>query len=101
MRDHETGKTGYAFTHPTGKGVRLWRGILIENVVQGAARDLLAYSLPKLEAAELPVVAHVHDESIVDGSHFDEVRAIMTELPGWANGLPLDADGDVKERYAK
>jgi DNA polymerase len=101
MWDHETGKTGYAFTHPTGKGVRLWRGILIENVVQGAARDLLAYSLPKLEAAELPVVAHVHDESIVDGSHFDEVRAIMTELPGWANGLPLDADGDVKERYAK
>lgn len=100
-RDPETHKTYLSFAHPTGKHPRLWVGVIVENAVQAIARDLLAYSLPKLEAAGIPVVAHVHDEVIAEGNHLEKVRAIMTENPPWAEGLPLNASGDIKMRYAK
>jgi DNA polymerase len=72
---------------------RAWFGTLVENVVQGTARDLLAAAMPRFESRELPVVFHCHDEIVVEvpeGSISEsEVLAILLEPPSWASGLPL------------
>jgi hypothetical protein len=73
--------------------VRAWFSTLVENVVQGTARDLLAAALLRFEARGLPVVFHCHDEVVVEvpwgpiGER--EVLAILLEPPPWAAGLPL------------
>jgi DNA polymerase len=101
LSDNPRRKWAYVFTHPTGKITKLWHGTITENVVQGVARDLLAHKLPEIAAAGIPVVAHVHDEVIAEGDHLEELTSILTRNPAWADGLPIDADGDVKQRYAK
>jgi len=75
------------------KPTRAWFGTLVENVVQGSARDLLAAALLRFEARGLPVVFHCHDEVVIEvpeGSISEaEVLAILLEPPAWAIGLPL------------
>src|SRR6516162_2035588 len=75
------------------KRVRAWFGTLVENVVQGTARDLLAAALLRFEARGLPVVFHCHDEVVVEvpeGSISEqEVLDLLLEPPTWAAGLPL------------
>lgn len=77
----------------------------VENIVQGTARDLLAFALLRLEKAGYPVVMHCHDEAICEvpirqGS-VEEVNRIMAVAPEWAEGLPLKADGFETEFYKK
>jgi DNA polymerase len=77
-------------------------GRLAENATQAVARDLMAEALVRLEKAGLEVVAHVHDEVIVQGTKdVDLVKEIMCELPPWAEGLPVDGDGFATYRYKK
>lgn len=77
-------------------------GRLTENVTQAIARDLLAYSLTRLQDAGYTPVAHVHDEIIVEGYYpVGEIAGIMTVDPGWAGGLPLSAEGYTCPRYRK
>lgn len=83
-------------------------GKLVENCTQAIARDCLAEAIERLEAAGYHVVFHVHDEVVVEAERAgsDEemlarVVAIMCELPAWAQGLPLNADGWVGDYYTK
>lgn len=77
-------------------------GRLAENGTQAVARDLLAEALVRLERAGLEVVAHVHDEILVQGTRDqDLVKEIMCQLPSWAEGLPVDGDGFNTYRYKK
>lgn len=80
-------------------------GKLVENIVQATARDLLAVSLIRLEKARYEVVAHVHDEIIVEvpkGSHaLSNIEDIMSMRVSWAEGLSLDSEGFVSEFYMK
>lgn len=87
------------------KLVDTFGGKLVENIVQAVSRDLLAEAMLRLDAAGYTIVAHVHDEVIIDqpkgfGS-LEEVIKIMTEVPKWALGLPLAADGFESEYYKK
>ena len=72
---------------------RAWFGTLVENVVQGTARDLLAAALLRFEARGWNTVFHCHDEIVVEvpeGSLSDQdVLAAFLEPPAWADGLPL------------
>jgi len=49
---------------------------------------------------------HIHDEVVVeipkDGSQsLEEATAIMCQVPPWATGLPLNADGFTGDYYKK
>ena len=75
------------------KPARAWFGTLVENVVQGTARDLLAAAIIRAEARGWRVVFHCHDELIIeapeDSISEQEVLALLLEAPAWADGLPL------------
>lgn len=84
---------------------KLWHGIIAENVTQAVARDLLAAALIQFDhlndTAEA-VVGHVHDEVILEGAwDVDTIVEIMCDAPGWADGLPIAAEGAVLDRYQK
>lgn len=78
-------------------------GKLVENVVQRVARDLLGDALLRLESAGYPIVMHVHDSAaaeVPEGTgDVDEFCAIMAEVPRWAEGCPVAADGYRAKRF--
>jgi DNA polymerase len=80
-------------------------GKLVENITQAVARDCLAEAVERLEAAGYPVVLHVHDEVVIDAppgsDRLEDVLAIMRQVPAWAAGLPLNADGWTDAFYKK
>ena len=84
-------------------GVRTgtYGGKLAENVTQAVARDVLAEALVRLDSRGYPIVAHVHDEVIIESDEIDEISSIMTVVPKWAKGLPIDGAGFTCERYRK
>lgn len=95
--DQTTGKWG---------DVETYGGKLTENIVQAVARDLLAYSLVRLEDRGEATVMHVHDEVVCECAFDDKVAldriiSILVEKPHWAEGLPLDADGFESKYYKK
>jgi len=83
----------------------VWGGLLTENVVQATARDLMATAMMALEMAAYPVILSVHDEIIceVPDGHgtLEEMIEIMTRVPEWAEGCPINAEGKEGRRYRK
>lgn len=83
-----------------------YSGKLVENCTQALCRDLLANALLNVEANGYPIVLHVHDEIICetpDSPEYNvaELERLMCELPEWAEGFPLVAEGQELKRYAK
>ncbi len=74
----------------------------VENIVQGISRDLLCNAMQRL--GERKIVAHVHDEVIIEADPEDsleEICRLMGECPAWADGLILRADGYTCKTYRK
>ena len=66
----------------------------VENIVQGISRDILCHALEQLR--DYRVVAHVHDECIVEvppSTTVEEISDKMSTVPSWATDLILRADG--------
>jgi len=86
---------------------RLWKGLCLENCVQATANDLLRHALRRMDEENIPVVLHVHDETVaeVDTDTAEElarrIKEIMVDPPAWASGLPLAASGKIMPRYGK
>lgn len=80
-------------------------GKLAENITQAVARDCLAEAIERLEAAGYPVVFHIHDEVVIDAGagkdSLEDVIRIMSQVPSWADGLPLNADGWTNDFFKK
>lgn len=91
----------------TEKWVRfpIYGGSLFNNVVQGAARDILVNGMLKAEAAGYPIVLHTHDEMAAEVpkgfGDVEEFETLICDLPDWAAGLPLTAAGWRGKRYRK
>lgn len=82
--------------------IETYGGRLSENATQAVARDVLAEAIVRLQDSGYVVVAHVHDEIIVEGAHEpQEIQRIVCESPTWARGLPITATGEVQQRYRK
>lgn len=74
----------------------------VENIVQAISRDLLVNAMRNL--SEKRIVAHVHDELIIECGEGDSIENICSEMgktPPWAKGLLLRADGYECEFYKK
>lgn len=87
--------------------VSTWGGKLVENIVQAIARDLLCNAIQNLMQAGYVINFHIHDEVILEVPDADRTKNLpdavsrMCALPGWANGLPLNADGFDYAAYYK
>lgn len=82
-------------------------GKLTENIIQAIARDCLAEALINLCSFGFKPVFHIHDEVICEvpknDTNFTLEKAIeiMCQVPKWADGLPLNADGFICDYYKK
>lgn len=85
----------------------LYGGLLAENVTQASSADLLRRSLVECEAANLPVVLHVHDEIVCEvpttGAEdaLAKMGTIMGTAPAWAKTMPISSSGFLSTRYRK
>ncbi len=84
----------------------------VENIVQGISRDLLVHAMFQLQSdskrtvplGPLDIVAHVHDEVILETDSavtVEEVADKMSVTPHWAKGLILCGDGYSCDYYRK
>jgi DNA polymerase bacteriophage-type len=99
--EHENGMPSLLFKDNSSgqwRDVRAYGGILVENLVQATARDLLAEAMTRLDAAGFKVVTHTHDSVVVEvpkakNKILSEKRflKLMTESPSWGKGLPIVA----------
>lgn len=96
-----------SFVRGFGSGharIKLWHGMLAENITQAVAADLLRNALVNVEDT---AVLHTHDEIVCEVSeriirrHKDTLRAAMTELPDWAAGLPATVSVNSGPYYTK
>lgn len=90
--------------------IETYGGKLTENVVQAIARDCLAHTLIMMHQNGWKVVFHVHDEVIAEvdaqtqGQIDYAMRAIQdifSDVPLWAEGLPLKGAGYTTPYYLK
>lgn len=86
--------------------LKTYGGKLVENVTQAVARDVLAASMPAIEAAGYQIVLTVHDEVICEAPDTPEfnpadLARLMATNPDWAEGLPLAAAGFEAHSYRK
>jgi hypothetical protein len=115
----ETGRDDYdrpVYTY-MGRGksrLKLYGGLLTENVVQGIARCVvfdqalrIQHRLRNLCGTKSPVTFTVHDEvvSMVPGEHARAALAAslqeMRTLPSWCEGLPIAATGGIGQNYGE
>jgi DNA polymerase len=81
-------------------------GALVENIVQGICRDLMAYAMVECHrTGKYHPILTVHDELIAEvlrsKGDAKEFEKIMEQLPPWAAGFPLKSEADILHRYRK
>lgn len=85
--------------------LKLYGGLLTENVVQSLARDVVAEQALWCRADGTRIVTTTHDE-VVGLRREEEAEAALVQMmarmrtpPAWAEGLPLNATGAVARSY--
>lgn len=81
----------------------LYGGLLAENLTQATARDILVHGMLNAEQHGYPIVMHVHDEAITEVKYgiVSMFENYLCDLPAWASGLPIKAEGWEGKRYKK
>lgn len=87
-------------------------GNIMENIVQATCRDIMAYSAVEIERKhpQWKYVFSVYDEIVFEIPEGDaeeasvEIPRIMCHgdlIAEWTEGLPLEVEGDIADRYHK
>ena len=83
----------------------LWYGLLAENVTQASMNDLLRHGMAVLNGAMYLLVAHVHDEFVVETEPkeglADDLTRLLKQTPPWASDFPLEVKVETALRYGK
>jgi DNA polymerase len=81
----------------------LYGGLIVENLTQAIARDVMADAMLRVEAAGYPIVLTVHDEVLAESAagNLDEFQQLMSLMPEWSGGLQLKVSGWEGRRYRK
>ena len=101
------GQLSYINFGKHGARVKIWGGILAENITQAMCRDVLTDRIEACENAALPVRLHVHDEIVVEVGAKKAKSAqkvfdkILNTAPLWAKGFPLRTESEIAKRYHK
>lgn len=84
---------------------KTYGGKLIENIVQGIARDVMMEGMLAAENNGYPVLGTVHDELItlrkIGTTAIKELEGLICRIRSWMKGMPLAAKGAVCIRYEK
>lgn len=77
---------------------------IVENLIQGFCRDLLAEAIERMTKAGYRIVMHIHDEVVIEAPMDADLKTacdLMSVTPDWAPGLKLSAAGFAAEFYQK
>jgi len=100
----------WSFLSYQGKKTRrnhMWYGQLMNNLVQGSARDLVVHAIHRCERERLPVVFTAHDEIVCETQDQPGLavilKQIMEDVPDWARErrFNVKAECDTMIRYRK
>ena len=84
--------------------VETFGGKIVENIIQGIARDILCEAIQRLTDMGCQIVMHIHDEVVIEAPEslsLETVCNCMSITPKWAEGLLLRADGYTCTSYRK
>lgn len=85
---------------------KFWGGVLLENVTQAIARDVLVEIMNTINRRypAYKLIGSVHDEVwylTTDPTALDNLLGVMKEEITWADGLVTKGDGFISKRYIK
>lgn len=84
--------------------VDTYGGKLLENITQAVAADIMANGAHNAEKAGYRIATLIHDQALSyfeDWQSPEEFVALLTDLPPWADGLPIEAEGGLVPFYKK
>jgi DNA polymerase len=85
--------------------MKLYGGILAENICQAVARDVFIEGLIRVNEAGHQVVLDVYDELVAevpkDANVADEIQSLMAVTPTWCPTLPVGASVKEAMMYQK
>jgi DNA polymerase len=87
--------------------MKLWGGVLAENLSQALARDIFSFMMLEIDKAGIDIIFHVHDEVICECDEdkaeetLQKITQIMSTPPEWIPDIPLDAEGEILTQYKK
>ncbi len=78
---------------------------LVNNAIQGTARDIKAHGQLQAERKGYKIIFDVHDELPAERKtgegDLQEYISILTDMPEWAKTIPIKAGGYIGQRYKK
>lgn len=77
--------------------------MIVHNCVQGISRDLLLNAMKQV-GPDARICMHIHDELVIEADSsvkLDDICKKMAQVPEWAEGLLLRADGYETKFYLK
>jgi len=87
--------------------ISLYGGLLAENATQATAACVLRHAMALAIEDEWPLVGTTHDELLLEvrddevAEALEALKAIMLDMPGWADGLPMACELWSGARYKK
>lgn len=83
--------------------LKTWGPKVVENCTQGISRDLLLNAMKQV-GPDARICMHIHDELVIEADSsvkLDDICKKMAQVPEWAEGLLLRADGYETKFYLK
>lgn len=84
--------------------VDTYGGKLAENITMGVEADIMFHGIHNTEVAGYETVTCVHDQALAyvqPEQTAEEFVSLLTNLPEWADGLPIEAEGGIVPYYKK
>ena len=76
--------------------------LLVSNCTQAVAADIMAHGAVNAERKGFTIWGLIHDQALAQAKgKLDDFVAALTELPPWAAGLPIKAEGRITPSYQK
>lgn len=78
--------------------------LIAHNCTQAVAADIMCNGAQNAENADYGVMALIHDQALAytaEGQTAEEFTSLLTKMPSWAEGLPIEAEGGLVPFYKK